>query len=155
MKASNGRHVGRKAHPDGRHVRMEGTSEWKARPDGRHAQMEGTSGWKARPDERPTALTTSRGKNIGGAVVSQLGEGHRGCKFSRVTKIEFFRFSGEDAICKNNNVAWDLYTEAILQRYGIAYDEPFSEIKKLRHTSIIQDYIDVYDKLLCIVDLSE
>ncbi|GKC49357.1 gypsy/ty3 retroelement polyprotein [Tanacetum coccineum] len=50
-------------------------------------------------------------------------------------------------------VAWPLYREAILQRFGIAYDDPLGEIKKLRQTGSVQDYIDAFDKLLYRVDL--
>nr|GEV49920.1 gypsy/Ty3 retroelement polyprotein [Tanacetum cinerariifolium] len=42
--------------------------------------------------------------------------------------------------------------EAILQRFGVAYDDPLGEIKKLRQTSSVQDYINIYDMLLCKVD---
>nr|GEY83971.1 hypothetical protein [Tanacetum cinerariifolium] len=53
-----------------------------------------------------------------------------------------------------DQVAWPLYREAILQRFGIAYDDPLGEVKKLKQTGSVQDYIDAFDKLLYRIDLS-
>ncbi|GJU15633.1 reverse transcriptase [Tanacetum coccineum] len=52
-----------------------------------------------------------------------------------------------------DQVAWPLHRDAILQRFGIAYDDSLGEIKKLRQTGSVQDYIDAFDKLLCRIDL--
>lgn len=54
-----------------------------------------------------------------------------------------------------DNVDWHLYREAILKRFGVAYDDPMAEIMKLRHTGTIQEYIDAYDQLLCRVELPD
>ncbi|GJU21667.1 reverse transcriptase [Tanacetum coccineum] len=90
----------------------------------------------------------------------------------RVTKIEFLRFGGEDVrgwlfkceqFFKVDDVAKDHkgimflgpYRQAILQRFGLAYDDPLAEIKKIRHVKYVEQYIDEYDNLLCRVELSE
>ncbi|GJZ58345.1 gypsy/ty3 retroelement polyprotein [Tanacetum coccineum] len=54
-----------------------------------------------------------------------------------------------------DNVPWGAYRQAILQRFGLAYNDPLVEIKKVKHVKTVQEYIDEYDKLLCIVELSE
>ncbi|PWA77168.1 hypothetical protein CTI12_AA226430 [Artemisia annua] len=133
------------------------------------------------------------------------GEGNHGhggsnggqqMQYSRVTRIEFPKFSGEDVRgwlfrCEQffkvdsiadegkvnlvsihlhdialmwhrqfikimgENVDWEVYRKAILKRFGLAYDDPLFEIKKIGHVKSVQEYIDEYDKLLCRVDLTE
>ncbi|GKB36707.1 hypothetical protein Tco_0881649 [Tanacetum coccineum] len=80
-----------------------------------------------------------------GAMVRPQAEGQRGMQYHRVTKIEFPRFEGEDV----------RGLQAILQRFGLAYDDSLAEIKKVKHVKSVQEYIDEYDKLLCRVELSE
>ncbi|GKA73126.1 reverse transcriptase [Tanacetum coccineum] len=58
-----------------------------------------------------------------------------------------------DNVPDENKVAWPLHRDAILQRFDIAYDDSLGEIKKLRQTGYVQDYIDAFDKLLCRIDL--
>ena len=58
------------------------------------------------------------------------------------------RHLGED-------VSWAMYRETILKRFGSVYDDPLSEIKKLKQIGTVQDYIDAYDRLLCRVDLPD
>nr|GEZ34527.1 hypothetical protein [Tanacetum cinerariifolium] len=52
-----------------------------------------------------------------------------------------------------DQMAWPLYREAILQKFGIAYDDLLGEVKKLKQTGSVQDYIDAFDKLLYRIDL--
>ncbi|GJT79233.1 gypsy/ty3 retroelement polyprotein [Tanacetum coccineum] len=61
---------------------------------------------------------------------------------------QFVRIMGE-------NLGWAMYRQVILQRFGLAYDDPLAEIKKIKHVKSVQDYIDEYDKLLRRVELSE
>ncbi|PWA89970.1 hypothetical protein CTI12_AA060100 [Artemisia annua] len=79
--------------------------------------------------------------------------------FSRVTKVEFPKFGSDDVKgwlfkCKKffkiDNIPnhW-----AILKRFGIVYDDPMSEIKKLKQTGNVQDYIDAFDKFMCRIEL--
>ncbi|GJV82812.1 reverse transcriptase [Tanacetum coccineum] len=42
-----------------------------------------------------------------------------------------------------------------IKRFGLAYDDPLAEIKKIKLVKSVQEYIDEYDKLLCKVELSE
>ena len=53
------------------------------------------------------------------------------------------------------NVSWAMYRDAILKRFGSVYDDPLSEIKKLKQSGTVQEYIDAYDRLLCRVDLPD
>ncbi|GKC26260.1 gypsy/ty3 retroelement polyprotein [Tanacetum coccineum] len=61
---------------------------------------------------------------------------------------QFLRFLG-------NTITWPMYREAILKRFGLAYDDPLAEIKKLKQTGSVQQYIDAYDRLLCKVKLQD
>ncbi|GKA27552.1 immune-associated nucleotide-binding protein 9 [Tanacetum coccineum] len=47
------------------------------------------------------------------------------------------------------------YRKAMLQRFGLAYDDLLAEIKNVKHVKTVQEYIDEYDKLLYRVELSE
>nr|GEW96766.1 hypothetical protein [Tanacetum cinerariifolium] len=55
---------------------------------------------------------------------------------------------GEDA-------GWTVYRNAILKRYDKLYDDPLEELKKLKQTTHVQEYIDAFDRLLCRIDLNE
>ncbi|GJY29263.1 putative mitochondrial protein [Tanacetum coccineum] len=150
---------------------------------------------KLREEMRNIIIT----ENNGGMGQRQQAEPQRGfnnMQFSRVTKIEFPKFGGDDVRgwlfkCEQffkvdniaddqkvnlisihlhdlalmwhrqfvrimgENVGWPVYRHAILQRFGLDYDDPLAEIKKIKHVKSVQDYIDEYDKLLCRVELSE
>ncbi|GJS16173.1 retrotransposable element Tf2 [Tanacetum coccineum] len=92
-----------------------------------------------------------------GMVVTPQGKPQRGMQYHRVTKIEFPRFGGEyvrgwlfrcEQLFKVDNVPDEK------KRFGIAYDDPLGEVKKLKQTESVQDYIDAFNKLLCRIDLS-
>nr|GEW76552.1 hypothetical protein [Tanacetum cinerariifolium] len=59
---------------------------------------------------------------------------------------QFIRLNGE-------NVNWNVY--GILQRFGTVYDDPVSEIRKIKYQTNDKDYQDAFDTLLNIVDISE
>ncbi|GJV38799.1 gypsy/ty3 retroelement polyprotein [Tanacetum coccineum] len=91
-----------------------------------------------------------------GMMVRPQAEAQRGMQYHRVTKIEFPRFGGEDLR------GWLFRCEKFFKvdnvpnenkRFSIAYDDPLGEIKKLRQTGSVQDYIDAFDKLLCRIEL--
>ncbi|GKF93223.1 gypsy/ty3 retroelement polyprotein [Tanacetum coccineum] len=150
---------------------------------------------KIREEMRNVASTSTTGQN-GARQQSDNQRGLNNMQYSRVTKIEFPRFRGEDVRgwlfkCEQffkvdgvaedqkvnlisihlhdialmwhrqfvrlmgDNVPWGAYRQAILQRFGLAYDDPLAEIKKVKHVKTVQEYIDEYDKLLCRVELSE
>ncbi|GJX84683.1 cleavage/polyadenylation specificity factor, 25kDa subunit [Tanacetum coccineum] len=71
----------------------------------------------------------------GVAVVRNQGENQRQNKqYSRVTKIEFPKFGGVDVkgwLYECKNVAWLIYKEAILQRFGNSFDDPLINLKHL------------------------
>ncbi|GJV17567.1 gypsy/ty3 retroelement polyprotein [Tanacetum coccineum] len=84
-------------------------------------------------------------------------------QFSKVTKIEFFKFGGDDVrgwlfkceqFFKVDHIADD-FKGGILKRFDVTYDDPLSEIKKLRQTGTVQEYIDAFDRLLCRINLEE
>ena len=145
-----------------------------------------------------TELRASPAEGSQGLMMARSQDDHhrQNTQFTRVTKLEFPKFGGDDVRgwmfrCEQffrvdnvpdeskvslisihlydlalmwhrrfikimgENVAWPLYRDSILNRFGVAYDDPLSEIKKLRQTGTVTEYIDAYDKLLCRVDLSE
>nr|GFD14800.1 putative mitochondrial protein [Tanacetum cinerariifolium] len=61
---------------------------------------------------------------------------------------QFVRFMGED-------VDWNAYRTAILKRFDVAYDDPLGEVKNIKQTSTVQDYIDALDRLLCRINFPE
>ncbi|GJV76968.1 retrotransposon-related protein [Tanacetum coccineum] len=134
-----------------------------------------------------------------GDVLRRNGEGtSRGTQpqFTRMTKIEFPKFGGEDVRgwlykCEQffeidqvsdshkvqlasihlydtaslwhrqfvklmgENASWNSFKEAILLRFGSAYDDPMAEIKNLRQVGNIEEYQNAFDKLNSRVDLPE
>ncbi|GJS29298.1 gypsy/ty3 retroelement polyprotein [Tanacetum coccineum] len=54
-----------------------------------------------------------------------------------------------------NTLTWPMYRDAILKRFGLAYDDPLAEIKKLKQTGSVHQYIDAYDRLLCRAELQD
>ncbi|GJW13110.1 retrotransposable element Tf2 [Tanacetum coccineum] len=61
---------------------------------------------------------------------------------------QYVRFMG-------NTLTWQMYRDVILKRFGLAYDGPLAEIKKLKQTGSVQQHIDAYDRLLCRVELQD
>ncbi|GJT91008.1 putative mitochondrial protein [Tanacetum coccineum] len=51
------------------------------------------------------------------------------------------------------NASWNSFKEAILLRFGSAYDDPMAEIKNLRQVGNIEEYQNAFDKLNSRVDL--
>nr|GEX64607.1 putative nucleotidyltransferase, ribonuclease H [Tanacetum cinerariifolium] len=113
---------------------------------------------------RPESSNAGRERNLDGGVRGNT-------QFSRVTKIEFSKFRGEDIRrwlfkCEqffkvdnttNNweDVNWGTYRAAILKRFDIMYDDPLGELKRLKHTAHVQEYIDAFDRLMYRIDLAE
>ncbi|GKA69695.1 gypsy/ty3 retroelement polyprotein [Tanacetum coccineum] len=61
---------------------------------------------------------------------------------------QFTRLNGE-------NVSWNVYKSCILQRFGTLYDDPISEIRKVKYQTNAKEYQDAFDTLLSRVDISE
>ena len=61
---------------------------------------------------------------------------------------QFVRLHGE-------LVLWNVYRDAIIQRFGSLFDDPMSEIKNVKYETNSKDYQDVFDTLLSRVDISE
>ncbi|GKG10932.1 hypothetical protein Tco_0342332, partial [Tanacetum coccineum] len=47
-----------------------------------------------------------------------------------------------------DNVGWEMYKSAIIQRFGYVFEDPIAALKNAK------EYQDVFDKLLCQVDIS-
>ncbi|GKA55268.1 gypsy/ty3 retroelement polyprotein [Tanacetum coccineum] len=143
------------------------------------------------------AKSNSQNENSNGGMMQRQNNGdQRTMQFSRLAKVEFPKFGGEDVRgwmfrCEQffaieqtadegkislisihlydialmwhrqyvrfmgNTLTWPMYRDAILKRFGLAYDDPLAEIKKLKQTGSVQQYIDAYDKLLCRVELQD
>ncbi|GKB96151.1 putative mitochondrial protein [Tanacetum coccineum] len=81
-------------------------------------------------------------------------------QFTRMTKVDFPKFSRDDVkgqfiMLNGENVSWNVYTNRILQRFGTMYDDPDSEIRKIKYQSNAKEYQDTFDILLSRVDISE
>ncbi|GJX36429.1 retrotransposon protein, putative, ty1-copia subclass [Tanacetum coccineum] len=101
-------------------------------------------------------LLHQRHKSSIAATNKGLEIGNRGnSQFNRVTKIEFSKFGGDDVRAlmwhiqfvkiMGEDVDWHVYRGSILKRFGVAYDDPLGEIKKLKQTSNVREYIYAYD----------
>nr|GEV02797.1 retrotransposable element Tf2 [Tanacetum cinerariifolium] len=62
--------------------------------------------------------------------------------------IKFVRFMRKD-------VNRGAYRAAILKRFDTVYDDHLGELKKLKQTDHVQEYIDAFDRLTCRIDLAE
>nr|GFA19159.1 hypothetical protein [Tanacetum cinerariifolium] len=69
-------------------------------------------------------------------------------QFTRMTKVEFLKL-------KRENVSWNVYKKGILQRFGTVYDDPISEIRKVKYQSNAKEYQVAFDTLLSRVYISE
>ncbi|GKB03552.1 retrotransposon-related protein [Tanacetum coccineum] len=117
-------------------------------------------------------------------------------QFSRLAKVEFPKFHGEDVLgwifkcdqfflidntpeeekvkivsvhlfdkallwhrqlikSKGDNVTWNEYKEAITLRFGSVFDDPMAALKNAKYDKSAKDYQDIFDNLLCRVEVSE
>ncbi|GJW14001.1 hypothetical protein Tco_0018134 [Tanacetum coccineum] len=131
-------------------------------------------------------------------TINQMGNGNgrnqNQNQFTKMTKVEFLKFSGDDVngwifrceqffsiddIPENQkvklisvflfdttlvwhkqfirlngeNVSWNVYKTGILQRFGTVYDDPISEIRKIKYQTNAKEYQDAFDTLLSRVDI--
>nr|GEZ42717.1 integrase, catalytic core [Tanacetum cinerariifolium] len=105
---------------------------------------------------------------------SQLGRNQRdqrqNMQFTRVTKIEFPKFGGDDVkgwmykceqffkfmrLLGSDVVPWSVYRGAIMQRFGNSFNDPLGELKNCKFENSIEDYHNSFDKLLSKVDIRE
>ncbi|GJZ05359.1 retrotransposon-related protein [Tanacetum coccineum] len=122
------------------------------------------------------AKLNSQNENSNGGMMQRQNNGdQRTMQFSRLAKVEFLKFGGEDIRgwmfrCEQfftieqtadegkislisihlydialvwhrkyvrfmgNTFTWPMYRDAILKRFGLAYDDPLAKIKKLKQT---------------------
>ncbi|GJY93093.1 retrotransposable element Tf2 [Tanacetum coccineum] len=117
-------------------------------------------------------------------------------QFSRLAKVEFPKFYGEDVMgwifkydqfflidstpeeekvkivsvhlfdkallwhrqlikSKGEQVTWNEYKEAITLRFGLVFDDPMAALKNAKYDKSAKDYQDIFDNLLCRVEVSE
>ena len=60
---------------------------------------------------------------------------------------QFVRLVGE-------NVGWEMYKTAIIQRFGSVFEDPMAELKNAKSDKSAKEYQDLFDTLLCRVDIS-
>ncbi|GJR80110.1 hypothetical protein Tco_0150895 [Tanacetum coccineum] len=53
------------------------------------------------------------------------------------------------------NVVWDVYKEAIIQRSRSVFEDPMAELKNATYDKSAKEYQDLFDTLLCRADVSE
>ncbi|GKA84660.1 immune-associated nucleotide-binding protein 9 [Tanacetum coccineum] len=54
------------------------------------------------------------------------------------------------------NMAWEVYVEALLKRFSSTYEDPMSELKNIRQKGgLVQLYIDAFDLIMTKVDVPE
>ncbi|GKB24971.1 reverse transcriptase [Tanacetum coccineum] len=75
-------------------------------------------------------------------MIDFLGDDVRG-GHTKVTKIDFPKFSGDDVV----------YKQAILKRFGNVYEDPLSELKNLKYETTARAYDDAFDTLLSRVEI--
>lgn len=61
---------------------------------------------------------------------------------------QFLKLHGDD-------VAWEVYEAAILQRFGLAYEDPMAELKNLKQDGTVQAYQEQFELLPSKVDIAE
>ena len=52
-------------------------------------------------------------------------------------------------------MTWEVYKQAILDRFGSVYDDPMSKLKNLKYETTSRDYEYAFDNLLSRVEVSE
>ncbi|GKB44027.1 gypsy/ty3 retroelement polyprotein [Tanacetum coccineum] len=84
-------------------------------------------------------------------------------RFSRMGKLEFPKFYGEDVKgwlfrfvkAHGETVGWDVYEEGILKRFGVVNEDPMAELKILRHTTNMKEYQGQFEQLLTQMDITK
>ena len=61
---------------------------------------------------------------------------------------QFIKLYGE-------NVTWNVYKEAIIQRFGTVFDDPMSELKNVKYETTAKAYQDAFDNFLSRVEICE
>ncbi|GJW85141.1 putative mitochondrial protein [Tanacetum coccineum] len=83
-------------------------------------------------------------------------------RFSRMTKVEFPKFSRVDVRgwifrqfikVHGETVTWHVYRDVIIQRFGTVFDDPMAELKNVKYDSNAKEYQDKFDDLLSKVEI--
>ncbi|GJY27247.1 hypothetical protein Tco_0401973 [Tanacetum coccineum] len=95
------------------------------------------------------------------------GTGRQANQFGRLAKVEFPKFHRDDVrgwvfICKQffliDNTQpkeKDVYKEAIIQRFGLVFEDLMVKLKNVKYDKSAKEHQDLFDTLLCRVDVSE
>ncbi|GJW96668.1 reverse transcriptase [Tanacetum coccineum] len=54
-----------------------------------------------------------------------------------------------------DNVGWEMYTTAIIQRFRYVFEDPMAALKNAKYEKSAKEYQDLFDTLLCRVDISQ
>ncbi|GJV14851.1 gypsy/ty3 retroelement polyprotein, partial [Tanacetum coccineum] len=101
------------------------------------------------------ALAQIRQMITGLGAQNNLGA-RQASQYSRLAKVEFPKFYGEDLIkSKGENFSWTEYKEAITLRFGLVYDDPMAALKNGKYDKSAKEDQDTFDNLLCRVEVSE
>nr|GEZ32883.1 hypothetical protein [Tanacetum cinerariifolium] len=86
---------------------------------------------------------------IANGKVVNGGGNRQQTQYSRMTKVEFPKF-----LVHGENVTWDVYRDAIIQRFGIVFDDHMAKLKNVKYTNNAKEYQDKFDDLLSRVEVS-
>ncbi|GJR80310.1 hypothetical protein Tco_0151095 [Tanacetum coccineum] len=75
-------------------------------------------------------------------------------QFSRLAKVEFLE-NMQLMKSKWDNVSWTEYKDDITLRFGSVYDDLMAALKNAKYDKSAKEYQDVFDNLLCRVEVSE
>nr|GFA10401.1 hypothetical protein [Tanacetum cinerariifolium] len=98
--------------------------------------------------------------------VNRLKNGEGASRFTRIGKLEFPKFYGDDVKgalawhlqfvrTQGENVTWPVYEEAILKRFGEVNQDPMAELKNLRYKTTMKQYQSDFKTLLNQVEITE
>nr|GEZ13929.1 hypothetical protein [Tanacetum cinerariifolium] len=95
-------------------------------------------------------------------ALQELNQGMQGRpqnqnQFTRMTKVKFPKFLGDDVKgwifrCE---LFFDIEISLNTRRFGTVFDDPISEMRKIKYQSNAKEYQDAFDTLLSRVDVSE
>ncbi|GKD38620.1 reverse transcriptase [Tanacetum coccineum] len=85
------------------------------------------------------------------------GLGRQANQFSRLAKVEFPKFQGDDmrdwafkqfVKIIGDNVGWEMYKTSIIQRFRYVFEDPVAALKNAKYEKSAKEYQDLFDTLL-------
>ncbi|GKB29347.1 reverse transcriptase [Tanacetum coccineum] len=94
-----------------------------------------------------------------------MNQGRQANQFGILAKVEFPKFQEDDVRAlpwhrqylsvNGENVSWEVYKNAIIQRFGSIFEDPMSALKNAKYEKNAKEYQDLFDTLLCRVTISQ